>query len=51
MILETSTGIKVNLYLDGNKIEKSREVVLLGIIIDDMLSFKTHIENIYQKAK
>ena len=28
MILGTNTGIKVNLFLDGNKIEKSQEVVL-----------------------
>ena len=31
MILGTNTDIKVNLFLDGNKIEKSQEVVLLGI--------------------
>ena len=31
MILRTNTDIKVNLFLDGNKIEKSQEVVLLGI--------------------
>ena len=45
MILGTNTDIKVNLFLDGNKIEKSQERVLLGTI-DDKLSFKTHIENI-----
>lgn len=27
MILRTNTGIKVKLSLDGNKIEKSQEVV------------------------
>ena len=31
--------------------KKSREVALLGITIDDKLSFKTHIENICRKAK
>ena len=51
MILGTNTGIKVNLFLDGNKIEKSQEVVLLGITIYDKLSLKTHIENICRKAK
>ena len=46
MILGTNTDIKVSLFLDRNKIEKSQEVVLLGITIDDKLSFKTRIENI-----
>ena len=54
MILGTNTDTRfttVNLFLDGNKIEKSHEVVLLGKTIDDKLSFNTHIENIYRKAK
>ena len=51
MILETNNDIKVNLFLDVNKVEKSQEVVLLGINIDNKLSFKTHIENICRKAK
>ena len=51
MILGTNTDIKVSLFLDENKIEKSQEVVLLGITIDDKLNFKTHIENICRKAK
>ena len=33
MILGTNTDIKVNLFLDGNKTEKSQEFVLLGIIL------------------
>ena len=51
MILGTNTDVKVNLFLDGNKIEKSQERVLLGITIDDKLSFKSHIENVCQKSK
>ena len=51
MILRTNADIKVNLFPDKNKIEKSQEVVLLGIIIDDKLNFKIHIENICRKAK
>ena len=51
MILGTNTDIKVNLFMDGNKFEKSQEVVLLSININDKLSFKTHIENICRKAK
>ena len=47
----TNTDIKVNLFLDGNKIENSQEVALLGITIDEKLSFKTHIKNIFRKAK
>ena len=46
MILGTNTDIKVNLFLDGNKIQQSQEVVLLGITIDDKVSLKAHIENI-----
>ena len=52
MILRTNSDIKVNLFLDGNKNEKSQEVVLLGTNIDDKLSFKTHNnENTCRKAK
>ena len=51
MILGKNTKIKVNLFLDGNKIEKTQEVVLIGKTIGDTLSFKTHIENIFQKTK
>ena len=35
MILGTNTDIKVNQFLDGNKIKKSQEVDVLGITIDD----------------
>ena len=51
MILGTNTDIKINLFMDGNKFEKSQEVVLVSININDKLSFKTHIENISRKAK
>ena len=51
MILGTNTDVKANLFLDGNKIEKSQEQVLLGITIDDKIRFKTHIEDICRKAK
>ena len=46
MILGTKSDIKVKPFLDGNKIEKSQEFVLLGITIEYKLSFATHIENI-----
>ena len=51
MILETNTDINVNLFLDGNKIENSQDVALLGITTDDKLSIKTHIQIICRKAK
>ena len=51
MIMGANTKIKVKLFLDGNKIEKYQEVVLLGITLGDKLNLTTHIENIYRKAK
>ena len=33
-------GLRVNQFLDRNRIEKSQEVVLLGITIDDKLSLR-----------
>ena len=50
IISGANTDIKVNLFLDGNKIEKS-QVVVLTITIGDKLSFKTHTENICRKVK
>ena len=47
----SKSDINVKLFLDGNKIEKNQEVVLVGITIDGKLSFKMHIENICRKAK
>ena len=37
--------------INGIKIERTSEVVLLGITIDDQLTFKTHIEYICRMAK
>ena len=44
MILEINTAIKINLFLDGKKNKKIQWIVLLGITIDDKLSFKTDNE-------
>ena len=49
MILGANANIMVNLFLDGNKVENSQEVVLLEIAIDDKLSFQTDIENFCRK--
>ena len=35
---------------NGKKINNSREIELLGIVIDNQLKFKKHIENLCQKA-
>ena len=45
MILGTNAD-KIILFLDRNDIEKSQEVVLLGIAIENKLTFKTYIERI-----
>ena len=51
MLLGTNTGIRINLFLDGNKSKNSEEVDLIEIFMDNNLSLKTHIENICRKAK
>ena len=51
MILEINTAIKINLFLDGNNIEKNQRIVLLGITIDDKLSFKTDNEKKISNSK
>ena len=51
MILGKCVTNKLPLFINSIKIEKTSEVVLLGITIDDQLTFKTHIEYIYGVAK
>ena len=36
--------------INGKKFNNSREIVLLGIVIDNQLKFKKHIENLCKKA-
>ena len=50
MRLETNPYIKVNFFLERNKIEKNQKVALLGITIGDKLNFKTHNEDICRLA-
>ena len=38
--------LSINLSIDGNNIEQVRQHNLLGLIIDDKLSWKDHIENL-----
>ena len=50
--MRQNTDMKVDLFLDENKIEKSQDVALFGTTIDDKLSFIKHIfKNICRKAK
>ena len=44
MILGKCAINQLSLFINGIKIERTSEVVLLGITIDDLLTFKTHIE-------
>ena len=50
-ILGTNTNVKVNLFLDRNKVEKSQKVVLHGISTENMPRFKTDIENIFSNRE
>ena len=51
MILGTNMDIKVNLFLDGNKIEIFQKVVLLRTTIDDKLNVKAQTESICRTVK
>ena len=51
MILETCVTNQLSLFINGFKIERTSEVVLLGITIDEQLTFKTHMEYICRMAK
>ena len=51
MILEKCVTSQLSLCINGFKRERTSEVVLLGITIDDQLTFKTHIEYICRMAK
>ena len=47
MILGKCITNQLSLFINGINIERTSEVVFLGITIDDQLTFKTHIEYIY----
>ena len=51
MILGKCITNQLLLFINGIKIERTSEAVLLGITIDDQLTFKTHIEYICQMTK
>ena len=50
MILGDKQNTPFVLNINGKKINNSREVELLGIVIDNQLKFKKHIENLCKKA-
>ena len=51
IILGKCVTNQLSLFINGIKIERAPEVVLLGITIADQLTFKTHIEYICRMAK
>ena len=51
MILGKKRSNDLLLHLNGTKIEKNHEVVLLGVTTDEEINFKMHIATIYLVAK
>ena len=50
MILGDKQNTSLVLNINGKKINNSREIELLGIVIDNQLKFKKHIEKLCKKA-
>ena len=50
MILGDKQNTPFVLNINGKEINNSREIKLLGIVIDNQLKFKKHIENLCKKA-
>ena len=50
MILGDRQNTPFVLNVSGKKISNSREIELLGIVIDNQLKFKKHNENLCKKA-
>ena len=50
MILRDKQNTSLVLNINGKKINNSREIELLGIVIDNQLKFKKHTENLCKKA-
>ena len=50
IISSANTRADVNVQIDGETIECVREIKYLGVIIDDMLTFKSHIDNVIKKV-
>ena len=50
MILGKKKQNSVKLIINSTKIEESKKVVLLGITIDNLLTFNEHIDNLCRTA-
>ena len=50
MVLGDKQDTSSVLNINGKKINNSREIELLGIVIDNLLKFKKHIENQCKKV-
>ena len=48
MILGNKNRNSVKLIINTTEIEESKKVVLLGITIDNLLTFNEHIDNLYR---
>ena len=49
MILGDKQNTSLVLNINGKKINNSRETELLGIVFDNQLKFKKHIEKLFKK--
>ena len=50
MILRDKQNTSLALNINGKKTKNSREIELLGIVIDNQLKFKKHIDNLCKKV-
>ena len=50
MVLSKTRPLEYNLLVDSNVIKESTDVELLGLIIDNKLSFEKHIARLFQTA-
>ena len=50
MILGEKKRISVKLIINSTEIEESKKVVLLGITIDNLLTFNEHLDNLCRTA-
>ena len=49
IISSANSRPNVNIVIDGETIERVNELKYLGVIIDDKLTFKSHIDNVIKK--
>ena len=50
MILRDKQNTSLALNINGKKTKNSREIELLGFVIDNQLKFKKHIDNLCKKV-